>query len=126
LRGHPYERGFICDDPSLSLPYRPDTISTPVLIIAGFSASLFAVSPLATNCRHSYSTKVLFISFDRRINQLSSQPTYQPHQCYHRYGLDTLLKCNTYVINTKPCLVILYHLPPVKWFLRFGKILIRP
>ncbi|WAR23812.1 WUN-like protein, partial [Mya arenaria] len=43
LRGTPIERGFLCDDPTLSLPYRPETVSTSVLIIAGFSVSIGVV-----------------------------------------------------------------------------------
>ncbi|WAR23802.1 WUN-like protein, partial [Mya arenaria] len=43
LRGTPSERGFLCDDPTLSLPYRPETVSTSVLIIAGFSVSIGVV-----------------------------------------------------------------------------------
>ncbi|WAR23801.1 WUN-like protein [Mya arenaria] len=43
LRGTPVERGFLCDDPTLSLPYRPETVSTSVLIIVGFSVSIGVV-----------------------------------------------------------------------------------
>ncbi|WAR23796.1 WUN-like protein [Mya arenaria] len=43
LRGTPVERGFLCDDPTLSLPYRPETVSTSVLIIAGLSVSIGVV-----------------------------------------------------------------------------------
>ncbi|KAH3849751.1 phospholipid phosphatase 1-like [Dreissena polymorpha] len=43
LQGQPFIQGFLCDDPSISLPYRPDTISTPVLIFAGVGTSIFCV-----------------------------------------------------------------------------------
>ncbi|XP_052778203.1 phospholipid phosphatase 1-like isoform X1 [Mya arenaria] len=46
LRGTPSERGFLCDDPTLSLPYRPETVSTSVLIIAGFSVSIGVLQQL--------------------------------------------------------------------------------
>ncbi|XP_060576868.1 phospholipid phosphatase 2-like isoform X2 [Ruditapes philippinarum] len=35
LQGRPYEDGFFCDDRRLSYPYKPDTISTTELILAG-------------------------------------------------------------------------------------------
>jgi len=44
LRGTPVERGFFCDDPTLSYPYKPDTVSTPLLIILGSSISVIVVS----------------------------------------------------------------------------------
>ncbi|XP_053393874.1 phospholipid phosphatase 1-like isoform X2 [Mercenaria mercenaria] len=40
LQGTPYERGFLCDDKSLSYPYKPDTVSTTVLIVAGCIISI--------------------------------------------------------------------------------------
>ncbi|XP_052775362.1 phospholipid phosphatase 1-like isoform X2 [Mya arenaria] len=43
LWGTPFERGFICDDPALSLPFRSETVSTTVLTIAGFSVSILVV-----------------------------------------------------------------------------------
>jgi len=46
LRGTPVERGFFCDDPTLSYPYKPDTVSTPLLIILGSSISVIVVSYL--------------------------------------------------------------------------------
>ncbi|XP_052774841.1 phospholipid phosphatase 1-like [Mya arenaria] len=58
LRGTPLERGFLCDDPKLSLPYRPETVSTTVLIIAGFSISILVVllvellNTADQKCRH--------------------------------------------------------------------------
>ncbi|WAR23817.1 WUN-like protein [Mya arenaria] len=43
LWGTPFERGFLCDDPALSLPFLSETVSTRVLIIAGFSVSILVV-----------------------------------------------------------------------------------
>ncbi|XP_053393876.1 phospholipid phosphatase 2-like isoform X2 [Mercenaria mercenaria] len=40
LQGTPYKTGFFCDDKSLSYPYKPDTVSTTVLIVAGCVISL--------------------------------------------------------------------------------------
>ncbi|KAH3849734.1 hypothetical protein DPMN_092137 [Dreissena polymorpha] len=62
LQGQPFIRGFQCDDPSISLPYRPDTISTPVLIVAGFGTSVFCVvivevlNAINRKCRRPCST----------------------------------------------------------------------
>ena len=44
LQGRPYEDGFFCDDTSLSYPYKPDTISTTVLILAGCFTAVAVVS----------------------------------------------------------------------------------
>ncbi|WAR23813.1 WUN-like protein [Mya arenaria] len=58
IRGTPFERGFQCDDPALSLPYRADTVSTSVLIIAGYSVSILLVllvellNAIEQKCRH--------------------------------------------------------------------------
>ncbi|XP_033118908.1 phospholipid phosphatase 1-like [Anneissia japonica] len=35
LSAKPYQRGFYCDDHSIRYPYKPDTISTTVLILVG-------------------------------------------------------------------------------------------
>ncbi|XP_060594911.1 phospholipid phosphatase 3-like [Ruditapes philippinarum] len=43
LYGKPYERGFFCEDTSLSYPSIPETISTPVLIVVGLTISLLLV-----------------------------------------------------------------------------------
>lgn len=43
LEGKPYERGFFCDDLSLSYPYKPDTISNTLLTAGGFAISLLVV-----------------------------------------------------------------------------------
>ncbi|XP_053395888.1 phospholipid phosphatase 1-like [Mercenaria mercenaria] len=43
LFGKPYETGFFCDDKSLSYPSIPETISTPVLVAAGFTFSILLV-----------------------------------------------------------------------------------
>ena len=43
LAGRPYNRGFYCDDPSIQYPYKPDTISTTVLVISGFTIAKFVV-----------------------------------------------------------------------------------
>ncbi|XP_045157241.1 phospholipid phosphatase 2-like isoform X2 [Mercenaria mercenaria] len=43
LYGKPYQTGFFCDDETLSYPSRPDTVSTPVLVAAGFSLSVLLV-----------------------------------------------------------------------------------
>ncbi|XP_052775363.1 phospholipid phosphatase 1-like isoform X1 [Mya arenaria] len=58
LRGTPFERGFLCDDPTLSLPFRPETVSTSVLIIAGSCVSILVVllvellNAADRKCRH--------------------------------------------------------------------------
>ncbi|KAH3849839.1 phospholipid phosphatase 1-like [Dreissena polymorpha] len=41
LRGKPFIRGFHCDDPAISLPFKSDSISTSVLTVAGFGTSIF-------------------------------------------------------------------------------------
>ena len=40
----PYDRGFFCDDVTLSYPYKPDTVSASHLVFGGFSISIFVVS----------------------------------------------------------------------------------
>ncbi|KAH3849720.1 phospholipid phosphatase 3-like [Dreissena polymorpha] len=40
LRGKPFIRGFHCDDPAISLPFKPDSISTSLLTVAGFGTSI--------------------------------------------------------------------------------------
>lgn len=40
VAGKPYVQGFVCDDPRLSYPYKPDTVSTPVLIVVGLVTSI--------------------------------------------------------------------------------------
>ncbi|WAR23814.1 WUN-like protein [Mya arenaria] len=58
LIGTPFERGFLCDDPTLSLPFRPETVSTSVLIIAGSCVSILVVllvellNAADRKCRH--------------------------------------------------------------------------
>ena len=42
----PYTQGFFCDDRSLQYPYRPDTISTPILMIAGLGIPISMVGNL--------------------------------------------------------------------------------
>ncbi|XP_060582234.1 phospholipid phosphatase 2-like [Ruditapes philippinarum] len=39
----PYERGFFCDDKSLSYPSVPETISTPVMVVVGLTAALILI-----------------------------------------------------------------------------------
>ncbi|XP_060594910.1 phospholipid phosphatase 2-like [Ruditapes philippinarum] len=43
LYGKPYERGFFCEDTSLSYPSIPETISTHVLVAVGLTISLLMV-----------------------------------------------------------------------------------
>lgn len=43
LYGRPRVQGFFCDDLSLSYPYKPDTISTPVLVVYGFAISVAVI-----------------------------------------------------------------------------------
>ncbi|XP_045160349.1 phospholipid phosphatase 1-like [Mercenaria mercenaria] len=51
LYGKPYETGFFCDDKSLSYPSIPETITTPVLVAAGFTFSiLLVVTVEVLNC----------------------------------------------------------------------------
>ena len=40
----PFDRGFFCEDTSIRYPYKPDTISTPLLLIMCFGASFIIVS----------------------------------------------------------------------------------
>jgi phosphatidate phosphatase len=42
----PFERGFFCNDESLIHPYKEDTISTLMLVIAGMVVSISLVSSL--------------------------------------------------------------------------------
>lgn len=46
LFGTPYNRGFFCDDVTLSYPYKPDTVSSHVLVVGGFTISVFVVGVL--------------------------------------------------------------------------------
>lgn len=51
ISGVPFERGFFCDDASITYPYKPDTISTTWLLIFGFGASLIIVTLIEVlNC----------------------------------------------------------------------------
>lgn len=43
LFGTPYNRGFFCDDVTLSYPYKPDSVSSHVLVVGGFAISVFVV-----------------------------------------------------------------------------------
>lgn len=43
VSGVPFDRGFFCDDTSIRYPYKPDTISTELLIVLCFGASLIIV-----------------------------------------------------------------------------------
>ncbi|XP_053393882.1 phospholipid phosphatase 1-like [Mercenaria mercenaria] len=43
LFGTPYDRGFFCDDVTLSYPYKPDTVSASQLVLGGFAISVFVV-----------------------------------------------------------------------------------
>ncbi|WAR23794.1 PLPP1-like protein [Mya arenaria] len=77
LRGTPFERGFLCDDPGLSLPYRPETVSTSVLIIAGLSVSIFVNAEGLVYCVRGYSVFLVGFVLQQLIvefvkNQLGS------------------------------------------------------
>ncbi|XP_060582235.1 phospholipid phosphatase 3-like [Ruditapes philippinarum] len=56
----PYERGFFCDDKSLSYPSVPETISTPVMVAVGLTAALLLIilvelfNYLDNKCRQNY------------------------------------------------------------------------
>ncbi|XP_060554224.1 putative phosphatidate phosphatase, partial [Ruditapes philippinarum] len=43
IQGKPYERGFFCEDQSLSLPYKPETLSTSSLLVAGVVVSFLVI-----------------------------------------------------------------------------------
>lgn len=43
LHGSPYERGFFCDEVALSYPYRPESLSTHLLLATGFTISIIVV-----------------------------------------------------------------------------------
>ncbi|XP_045160337.2 phospholipid phosphatase 3-like isoform X2 [Mercenaria mercenaria] len=55
LHGTPYERGFYCNDVTLSFPYRPDTLSTSSLLVAGVVISVLVI--LLTEVLNGIDTK---------------------------------------------------------------------
>ncbi|KAL4236595.1 hypothetical protein ACF0H5_004980 [Mactra antiquata] len=63
----PTERGFFCDDNSISYPYKPDTISTSMLIAINFVISIIVIvlveilNCIDTKCRQACLTTEGFI-----------------------------------------------------------------
>ncbi|XP_045160338.2 phospholipid phosphatase 1-like isoform X2 [Mercenaria mercenaria] len=43
LHGTPYDRGFFCDDATLSFPYKQDKLSTSLLLVAGVIVSVLVI-----------------------------------------------------------------------------------
>lgn len=58
----PYDRGFFCDDVTLSYPYKPDTVSASHLVLGGFSISVAVVVAVeilrSVDCKRKKSAQV--------------------------------------------------------------------
>ncbi|KAL4236591.1 hypothetical protein ACF0H5_004976 [Mactra antiquata] len=57
--GTPYEQGFYCDDPKLSFPYKPDSVSNEKLLCGGFGISLAVILlvEVLNGIEHTYSRR---------------------------------------------------------------------
>ena len=48
----PYQRGFFCDDESISHPYKDSTITTEVLTVVGLALPIISVSSLVSGVNY--------------------------------------------------------------------------